>query len=130
MQSGPIKRDIYIRPRRKCNSPKGTLWKLLKLSYGIVEAGRRGAAVFEDWLLESARLACVRGTGQLYLKESALNLFAAKITDDFLIAEEKKTIFTFFDCLKKRFNVRKPTLEDPFSFNCCKLRNRTTNPSC
>ena len=41
MQSGPIKRDIYVRPPKELNPKPGELWHLLKLPYGIIEAGRQ-----------------------------------------------------------------------------------------
>lgn len=40
LQSGPIKRQIFGRPPREWNGPRGILWLLTKLPYGIVEARR------------------------------------------------------------------------------------------
>lgn len=41
LQSGPIQRELYVRPPREWKGPRGILWKLTKLPYGIVEAGRQ-----------------------------------------------------------------------------------------
>lgn len=41
LQSGLTKRDIYIRLPREYNGPRGVLWNLNKLPYGIVESGRQ-----------------------------------------------------------------------------------------
>lgn len=42
MESGPITREIYVRPPREWqNTKRGSVWKLLKLHYGVVEAGRQ-----------------------------------------------------------------------------------------
>lgn len=44
LQSGPIQRQIYVRPPKEWQGTRGRLskilWKLTKLPYGIVEAGR------------------------------------------------------------------------------------------
>ena len=40
-QSGPIKRDIYVRPPIEVGEKRGVIWKLVKLPYGITEAGRQ-----------------------------------------------------------------------------------------
>jgi len=48
LQSGPIQRDIYVRPPRDWTSIRGILWKLLKLLYGIADAGRQWQRVVEE----------------------------------------------------------------------------------
>lgn len=51
MQSGLIKKDIYVRiPQEWMNEQRGRMWKLLKLPYGVNEAGRQCEEVIEDWL--------------------------------------------------------------------------------
>lgn len=53
MQSGPIQRENYVRPPREWDrGRRGTIWKLLKLPYGIAEAGRQWATLIERWLTE------------------------------------------------------------------------------
>lgn len=39
LQSGPIKRTIFVRPPRELRLPRNILWKLRKLPYVITEAG-------------------------------------------------------------------------------------------
>lgn len=57
IQSGLIKRKIYIRPPLNWKkSARGTLWKLLKQLYGIIEAGRKWATVIEEYLLTDLKL--------------------------------------------------------------------------
>ena len=51
-QSGTIKRRIYIRPPRELLLFK-TLWYLLSLPYGIVEAGRQWQLVSDDFSTQS-----------------------------------------------------------------------------
>ena len=57
-QSGPIKREI--------RSKRGTIWKLLKLHYGIVEAGRQWPTTCEAlFLSKSVGFQRVDGVTQL-----------------------------------------------------------------
>lgn len=44
IHSGPIKRQFYVRPPRDFPHDESELWKLLKLPYGMREAG-------QQWLL-------------------------------------------------------------------------------
>ena len=51
MQSGNTKRRIYVRPPREWKGDRGILWKLIRLPYGIKEAGRQWMLTCEAWLL-------------------------------------------------------------------------------
>lgn len=86
LQSGPIKRDINVRPPREWPSPSGVLWKLLKLAYGIADAGRQWQVVVENWMLTTAGLQRLFGLSQLFAKRDSnrnIILLVAKVTDDF-----------------------------------------------
>lgn len=85
MQSGPIKRDVYVRPPRDCYRKRGIVWKLLKLPYGLVDAGRQWLIKIESWMIEEYGLERVFGVSQLFIKrrESRIVLIIAKVTDDF-----------------------------------------------
>lgn len=65
LQSGPITRDLYIRPLKEGKGPWNILWKLTMLPYGICKAGRPLAITIEKWLLTKAHLNRVRGVSQL-----------------------------------------------------------------
>lgn len=121
LQSGPIKRDIYIRPPRECFTKRGTLWKLTKLPYGIVEAGRQWATVFEEWLISSAKLQRVNGFSQLYIKQNAAGLSVAKVTDDLLLARTESEIHSFSEQVSTRFSTRKTIIGEPILFNGCSI---------
>lgn len=41
LQSGPNLREICVRPPREIAGGRKKLWRLLKLTYGISEAGRQ-----------------------------------------------------------------------------------------
>lgn len=88
LQSGPIKRLLYVRPPRRWVSTRGMLWRLTKLPYGIGEAGRQWAKTFESWMLEEAGLERVFGVGQMYVRRGQsgrIVFILAKVTDDFLM---------------------------------------------
>lgn len=44
MQSGLIRREVYVRPPRDCHRRRAFVWELSKVSYGMVDAERQ-------WLL-------------------------------------------------------------------------------
>ena len=52
LQSGPLCRDIYMRPPASFCKSKSILWKLLKATYGLVEAGRLWKLAIEEWMSE------------------------------------------------------------------------------
>lgn len=53
LQSGPIKRTIYVRPPRELGVKRGIFWKLTKLPYGITEAGRQWVMPSHQWCLNN-----------------------------------------------------------------------------
>lgn len=61
MQSGPITRKVYVRPPRDCQHEKGEIWKLLKIPYGMCDAGRQWILKIEDWMIKQYRLERVFG---------------------------------------------------------------------
>ena len=74
---------------------EGVLWKLTKLPYGIPEAGRQWARVFEEWLMEKVNLTRVNGVPQMFVNRDGkgeIHLILAKVTDNLLIAGETKHI--------------------------------------
>lgn len=50
MKFGPIRREVYVRPQRGCLRRHGTLWKLPKLTYGMMHAGRKVMLIIERWM--------------------------------------------------------------------------------
>lgn len=124
LQSGPIKRDIYVRPPRDWGCDRSILWKLLKLPYGIVEAGRQWQTVVEEWMLNEAGLERVFGLSQLFTKrkkDGSICLIIAKVTDDFLIGGTIEEIHKFINALSKRFIVGKTVIDKKIFFDGCEL---------
>lgn len=126
LQSGPIKREIYVRPPRDLGwkRSRGLLWKLLKLPYGIADAGRQWQKVLEDWMLHDGGLQRVFGISQLFIRratDGSVVLLVAKVTDDFLLAGSLAEMEAFVDRLKRRFVVGKVVINDKVNFDGCEL---------
>lgn len=129
MQSGPIKQTIYVRPPEEWaltrDYKRGTLWRLTKLPYGIVEASRQWQQTEETWMLQEMKFDRVKGFSQLFTKrdyKSQMALFLAKVTDDFLCSGAPKTITQFMHHLGNRFAVGKTVVDEKFHFNGCEVK--------
>lgn len=124
LQSGPITRTIYVRPPRELGI-RGVLWNLLKLPYGISEAGRQWAKTFEKWILEEAGFMLIAGISQLFIrrdKDERITLLLEKITDDLLMAGSVQRMEQLSEALARRFRTRKVVLDSEVSFNGCMIR--------
>ena len=124
LQSGPIKRSIYVRPPREWKGSRGKLWKLKKLPCGIVEVGRQWAKVIEEWMLTIGKLERVFGLSQLYVRrneQGRIAIVVAKVTDDFIIGGKVQSICDFVSEMKKRFEVGKVVIDARFFFNGCEI---------
>lgn len=89
LQSGPIRREIFVRPPHECAKKRGIIWKLVKHPYGITEEGRQCAKVFEGWLLDVAGFERVFGVSQIFVKRTKngdISMIIAKVTDDLLMS--------------------------------------------
>lgn len=123
MQSGPIRREVYVRPPRDCHRRRGVIWKLLKLPYGMTDAGRQWLLRAEDWMLGKAGMMRVDGINQLFVKRdgSTIKLIVAKVIDDFLIAGKTSDIREFLNDLSDEFEVGNTAIGGNFRFNGCEI---------
>ena len=128
LQSGPIRRAIYVRlPRewyRRHAVNRKVLWKLTKLPYGIVDAGRQWQKTVEDWMLSDG-LKRLFGLSQLFIrriKQDKIVLMIDKVTDDFLVSGKLDYIHEFMDRLQQRFTVGKVVIDERFHFNGCEIQ--------
>lgn len=124
LQSGPIKREVFVRPPREWLGTRGRLWKLKKLPYGIVEAGRQWAKTVEEWMLTTVGFERLRGLNQLYVKrdyQGRIKLIVAKVTDDFICGGDIEITTAFIEQLKNRFEVGKIVIDGKFLFNGCEI---------
>ena len=129
LQSGPMKRDIYVRAPRGWKSTRGKLWKLTKLPYGIVEAGRQWAKAMEEWMLNVAELARIQGLNQIYVLRDVggkIVLIVAKVTDDVICGGSLDIINPFLQKLKQKFEVGKIVIDSKFYFDGCEIEQDTT----
>ena len=120
IQSGDIQRELYVRPPRELSGPRGSLWQLHSLPYGIAEANRKWSQIIDHWLINKLGFLRVPGLAQLYVRynpERSANMVIAKVTDDLLIAGSclnKKILFT---SIKQRFNINKEIMDSEILFN-------------
>lgn len=93
MQSGPIQRSVFVGPPRDCHRKRGMVWKLLKLTYLMADAGRQWLLRAEHWLLNDGGLERVPGVSQVFIRREVerISLVMAKVIDDFLIAGKRIT---------------------------------------
>lgn len=110
LQSCPIRREIYVRPPRERHSnnryKRGILWKLTKLPYGIVEAGRQWQKKVEYWMMTQGKLRRVFGISQLFIRrteQGEIYILVANVTDDFLIGGKTDHVHEFIKRLKESF---------------------------
>lgn len=124
LQSGSITRLLYVRPPRECGGMRGKLWKLLKLPYGIPEAGRQWAKAIESWMIDTAGFQRVFGVPQLFSRRDSAGdiiLLVAKVTDDILMAGTKEAMQQFSEEISSRFTVSKTIIDAPVKFNGCDI---------
>lgn len=109
MQSGLIDRLLFVRPPRGWNGPRGVLWRLLRLPYGIVEAGRQWLCCIEHWMIRVYRLVRVKSIDQLFIErgtDGKVVLIVAKVTDDFIMAGTDESLERFTKALGERFTLK------------------------
>eukprot|EP00177_Eucheuma_denticulatum_P007832 GFKZ01014258.1.p1 GENE.GFKZ01014258.1~~GFKZ01014258.1.p1 ORF type:complete len:1202 (-),score=97.36 GFKZ01014258.1:1881-5486(-) len=132
LQSGPIKRTIYVRPPMEWAETYGQgrniLWRLVKLPYGIVEAGRQWMLVIEEWMLTDGKMQRVHGLSQLFIrrdKTGGIILLVAKLSDDFLMAGSQSALHEFSDSIHRRFEVGKLVKGPAYQFGGCDIKYHT-----
>lgn len=128
MKSGDITRLLYVRPPKELTniyeSMRGKLWRLLRLPYGISEAGRQWALVIEFWLISDMGFQRVRGASQLYIKRDRsgeIILILAKVTDDILMAGTIVAMKWLSRQMDKRFGLSKSTIDGAIDYNGCRI---------
>lgn len=124
LQSGPIARDLYVRPPTEYKHKRGSVWKLSKLPYGVCEAGRQWAKTIESWLTHQGGFQRLSGVSQLYIKRKengTISLLLGKLTDDLLIAGARGDMENFAIAIKARFLIGKVVIDDTIMFNGCTI---------
>lgn len=123
MQSGPIQRNVYVRPPRDCSRKRGMVWRLLKLPYGMADAGRQWQMRAENWLLGKAGMERIDGVNQMFVRRDSgrIKLLVAKVVDDFLITGRTEDIKAFMKELAEEFEVGKTAIGGAFKFNGCEI---------
>lgn len=133
LQSGPIQREIYVRPPKKWQVAPGVLWKVLwrltKLPYRIFKAGRQWQKTIKRGMLTEGGLQTVFGVSQLFVQchtNGIIKLLVAKVTDDFLAGGLPPEITQFIGKMKDRFQVGKTVTDQSFFCNGCEIEQDHT----
>ena len=122
-QSGRIKRQIFVRPPKEMLLFR-TVWELIALPYGIVEAGRQWQLASDDFL-KSIGMEPINFLPQGFSlrRPEGIVLLVAKVVDDFIIAGTEKALKWFSKKINARFHVGTETYApEPIRFNGALLR--------
>lgn len=101
-----------------------SLWRLTKLPYGIVEAGKQRKKTIEKGMLTEGGLETVFGLSQLFIKRSLAGkvvLLVVKVTDDFLMGRHKVKIETFIERMRRPFDVGRSLIDKSFYYDGCEI---------
>ena len=107
LQSGRCRRDIFVRPPNEWRQVRGVAWKLLKLPYGLPDAGHQWQTVIDDFIL-SLGFSIIPGLPQLFKQQSASKdppTVLAKVTDDILLVGTDSAIASCIQNIRASFDV-------------------------
>lgn len=93
LQSGPIKRTIFLRPLRELGLKRDILWNLLKLPYGH-------------------QITCSKSVVHQRNQNRNIILIAAKVTDDIVLAAQLDELHNFTTTISAKHEVRKSIIDD------------------
>lgn len=86
MQLGPTQRAIYSQLPKYICSGQNMIWKLQKLSYGVVKAGRQCLCATGSWLISIRKVHCLTGGDQHSVKTGdnvKIVLLTTAVSDNF-----------------------------------------------
>jgi hypothetical protein len=109
---------LFGRPMSRPGS-RGVVWKLLKLPYGLPDAGHQWQVVIDDFLFV-LDFTIVPVIQQLFLHHNVSNnidAFVAKVTDDILIGASSSVTACFVQQLKSQFDVCRVVVNENMHFN-------------
>jgi hypothetical protein len=93
--SGRAPRNILVRPPAEYLAGRRSIWRLLNLPYGLVDAGRQWQLAFERWLLDIMEFVTVPSMPQVFVMfdpSGSILLHVGKVVDDVIIAGAHKDI--------------------------------------
>jgi hypothetical protein len=119
LQSGRCRREIFVRPPNEWRQVRGVAWKLLKLPYGLPDAGHQWQAVIDEFIL-SLGFTVTPGLPQLFVYRSDSEeqpTALAKVTDDILIVGTPSAIAFFIRDIRASFDVGRLQYHTNMNFN-------------
>jgi Reverse transcriptase (RNA-dependent DNA polymerase) len=119
LQSGRCRRDIFVRPPNEWRQVRGVAWKLLKLPYGLPDAGHQWQTVIDDFIL-SLEFSIIPGLPQLFKQQSDSKnppTILAKVTDDILLVGTESALESFIQNIRASFDVGRFQYHTNMTFN-------------
>ena len=103
LQTGPARREVYVKPPRESAQRATHMWLLLTAAYGLVNANAKWQVKSDECFFELGMLQCQQIPQLFYKHEGGkLVLLAAKVVDDIKVAGEGDRAEDFI----KRFNQK------------------------
>lgn len=106
LQSGAIRRRIYVGPPPDVMGTRGMLWILTSLQYGIKDTGRKWKKAIEGWIIDIKGLESEFGVSQLIIKCNCYRkatMIVAKFTEDILRGDRTAQKWEYAEKLKEVF---------------------------
>jgi hypothetical protein len=119
-QSGRAPGNILVRPPAEWLAGRRSIWRLLHLPYGLVDAGRQRQLAFERWLLDIMGFVTVPSMPQVFVlldPSGSILLLLGKDVDGVIIAGAHKDIERFLEALKSRWIIAKAKIANRLMFN-------------
>jgi hypothetical protein len=119
MQSDPCPRDIYVRPPNECRGPRSVVWKLLKLPYGLPDAGHQWQTTI-DTFLHHLGFQPTHGIPQVFVQMDQQGnpiAFVVTVVGDLLAAAAADVLAQLTDALQARFDVGRLLVDSHLTFN-------------
>jgi Reverse transcriptase (RNA-dependent DNA polymerase) len=107
LQSGRCRLDIFVHPPNEWRKVRGVGWKLLKLTYGLPDAGHQWQTVIDDFIL-SIGFSIIPGLPELFEQQSDSKnppTMLAKVTDDILLVGTEFALASFIRNIRASFDV-------------------------
>jgi Reverse transcriptase (RNA-dependent DNA polymerase) len=119
-QSGRPPRHILVRPPAERIAGRRSTWRLLKMPYGLVDAGRQWQLAFERWLLDIMGFVTVPSMPQVFMlfdPGGSIQFLVGKVVDDVIIAGIREDIERFLEALKSLWIIGKAEIANRLMFN-------------
>lgn len=113
LQGDTIDRDVFIDPPPESDAPRGTVWKLKKALYGLVDAARQFYQSVRSELIQLGMLQSTVDPSMFYWKcENKVCGILVTHIDDFLHCGTAEFDNSIMNALKRRFSAGRMEISD------------------